>query len=89
MKHILTLHSRTIAAKRWLICVNAFDDINTLRQTLLMEQFAESLPVEVHLWLVDRKLKSLDEMACVLFYQYQVFCSLEWFLYDTSVQYGY
>jgi hypothetical protein len=53
----------TNAAKRWLTSVNAFDDINALQQTLLMEQFAESLPVEINLWLVDKKLKSIDEMA--------------------------
>lgn len=53
----------TNMAKRWLTSLNAFDDINILRQVLLMEQFSESLPVEINLWLVDRKLKSIDEMA--------------------------
>jgi len=50
--------------QRWLQSLHAYDDIELLRETFLMEQFMESLSSnELKLWLNDRQPKSLNEMA--------------------------
>ena len=49
--------------KRWLQSVNAWDSIKDLRQAILMEQFLESCPIELTVWLVDRAPTSLSQMA--------------------------
>ena len=49
--------------KRWLQSLNSYDDIDKLRQTLLMEQFLQTVSVELKIWLVDQKPNSIDEMA--------------------------
>ena len=49
--------------KRWLEGVKAYDDLDTLRQTMLLEQFFHVLPDELKLWLTDQKPKSLSEAA--------------------------
>jgi hypothetical protein len=53
----------TQSFKRWLISVKSWDDIELLRETFLKEQFMESVPTELKLWLTDRDPKSLEEMA--------------------------
>jgi len=53
----------TNVCKRWLQSVNAFDNIEALRQAILMEQFMEMLPTDLTLWLFDQKTKTIDEMA--------------------------
>ena len=53
----------TNICKRWLTSVNAYDDIHALRQVILMEQFSENLSSDLNLWLVDRKLNSVDKLA--------------------------
>ena len=49
--------------KRWLNSLDSFHDIDKLRQTLLMEQFLETVSVDLKIWLVDQKPKNVDEMA--------------------------
>ena len=49
--------------KRWLNSLDSYHDIDKLRQTLLMEQFLETVSVELKIWLVDQKPKNVDEMA--------------------------
>ena len=49
--------------KRWLQSVNAWDTIEELRQAILMEQFLESCPIELTVWLIDRSPTSLSQMA--------------------------
>jgi len=41
--------------KRWLVGIDAFDVIERLRETMLMEQFLTGVPNEVMLWLKDQK----------------------------------
>ena len=53
----------TQSFKRWLISVKSWDDIELLRETFLKEQFMESVPTDLKLWLTDRDPKSLEEMA--------------------------
>ena len=50
--------------QRWLKSLEAYDNIELLRETFLMEQFMESLTSnELKLWLNDRQPKSLTQMA--------------------------
>ena len=49
--------------KRWLNSLDSYHDVDKLRQTLLMEQFLETVSVELKIWLVDQKPKNVDEMA--------------------------
>ena len=49
--------------KRWLEGVKAHDDIEALRQTMLLEQFFSVLPDELKLWLTDQKPKTLPQAA--------------------------
>ena len=49
--------------KRWLHSVGSYDNIDKLRQTMLMEQFLQTVTVELKIWLVDQKPKTIDEMA--------------------------
>jgi len=53
----------TQSFKRWLNGVKTWNDIELLRETFLMEQFMELIPLELRLWLNDREPKSLDEMS--------------------------
>ena len=54
----------TTVFQRWLQSLNAYDNIELLRETFLMEQFIESLTSnELKLWLNDRQPKSLNQMA--------------------------
>jgi len=39
------------------------DDIERLRQTMLMEQFLLTVSTELKIWLVDQKPKTIYEMA--------------------------
>ena len=49
--------------KRWLQSLECYDDIDKLRQAMMMEQFLQTVAVELKIWLVDQKPKSIDEMA--------------------------
>ena len=49
--------------KRWLNSLDSYHDVDKLRQTLLMEQFLETVSVDLKIWLVDQKPKNVDEMA--------------------------
>ena len=49
--------------KRWLEGVKAYDDVDALRQTMLLEQFFEVLPDDLKLWLADRKPNTLSAAA--------------------------
>jgi len=49
--------------KRWLQSLSSYDDVDKLRQTLLMEQFLQTVSVELKIWLVDQKPKTIDDMA--------------------------
>jgi hypothetical protein len=53
----------TQAFKRWLNGVKTWNNVEQLRETFLMEQFMESIPTELKLWLNDRDPKTLDEMS--------------------------
>lgn len=53
----------TVQFKRWLQGLGAYDKLEELRQVFLMEQFMETLPTDTKLWLLDRKPKTLNEMA--------------------------
>jgi hypothetical protein len=49
--------------KRWLQSVKAYDNVELLRELIIMEQFLNTLPNDLKLWLVDQKCKTVDEMA--------------------------
>ena len=49
--------------KRWLQNIDSYEDVDKLRQTLLMEQFLQTVSVELKIWLVYQKPKTVDEMA--------------------------
>jgi len=49
--------------KHWLQSIDSYDDVDKLRQTLLMEQFLQTVSVDLKIWLVDQKSKTTDEMA--------------------------
>lgn len=49
--------------KRWAEGENAYEDINNLRELILMEQFRETLDHDLALWLIDQKPKTLSETA--------------------------
>jgi hypothetical protein len=51
------------ACKRWLQSVKAYDSVELLRETILMEQFINTLPNDLKLWIIDQKCKTVDEMA--------------------------
>ena len=53
----------TTAFQRWLQSLNAYDNIEMLRQIFLMEQFSDMSPADLKLWLNDRQPKSLEQMA--------------------------
>lgn len=49
--------------KRWLEGEQVYDNLEALRETMLIEQFTEKIPVDVKLWLVDQKPKTLSKAA--------------------------
>jgi len=49
--------------KCWLQSIDSYEDIDELRQTLMIEQFLQTVSVELKIWLVDQKPKTVDEMA--------------------------
>jgi len=49
--------------KCWLQNIDSSEDVDKLRQTLLMEQFLQTVSVDLKIWLVDQKPKTVDEMA--------------------------
>ena len=49
--------------KRWLEGTKAYNDIEKLRQTLLLEQFFQALPDDLKLWIVDQKTTTLPQAA--------------------------
>jgi len=49
--------------KRWLEGMEAYTDINVLREVIKIEQFQESFDNELRFWMLDQKPKSLDEAA--------------------------
>ena len=51
------------AFKRWMQSIDAYDDINLMRQACMMEQLSEVLPSDLKLWIVDQKCKTIDDMA--------------------------
>jgi len=40
-------------SRRWLQSIDSYDDIDKLRQTLMMEQFLQTVSIELKIWLVD------------------------------------
>lgn len=52
-----------ITYKRWLQSVKAYDNVELLRQVMMMEQFVNTLPNDLKLWIVDQKCKTIEEMA--------------------------
>ena len=49
--------------KRWLEGLNVYNDINSLKETLLIEQFSQKIPSEITIWLVDQKPKTLAKAS--------------------------
>jgi len=49
--------------KRWLQGLNAYDNIEALRQVFLIEQFMENLPTDMKLWLVDQNKTNVADLA--------------------------
>jgi len=49
--------------KRWLQSTDSYEDVDKLRQTLSMEQFLHTVSIELKIWLVNHKPKTVDEMA--------------------------
>ena len=43
--------------------LNCYDNLENLRQNLMMEQFLETVPIDMRVWLVDQKPKKIDDMA--------------------------
>ena len=42
--------------------IDAYDDVNLMRQAYMMEQFSEALPSELKLWIVDQKCKIIYDI---------------------------
>jgi len=53
----------TFAYRRWLQNLNAYDNLESVREVFLMEQFLDTTSVDPKLWLTDRQPKSLEQMA--------------------------
>ena len=49
--------------KRCLQSIDSYEDVDKHRQTLMMEQFLHTVSLELKIWLVDQKPKTVDEMA--------------------------
>ena len=49
--------------KRWLTSVNAFDDIERLKQEFMLERLYETIPNEMKLWCKDKKFVNITD-AC-------------------------
>ena len=49
--------------KRWLEGAEAYDNLEALRQVFMMEQFMDTVPADLKLWLLDQKPTTLIEMA--------------------------
>ena len=49
--------------KRWLDGNQSYDEVEKLRQAMLLEQFFECLPDEMRLWLTDRKPTTISQAA--------------------------
>jgi len=49
------MHGLRNVFKRWLDGVKAYDDVDMLRQTMLLVQFCSGLPDDLKLWLSDQK----------------------------------
>jgi transposase InsO family protein len=56
-------HVLNMQFKRWLSGVDAYDDLERIKQALLIEQFCENVPSDLKMWLVDKGPKTLDEAA--------------------------
>ena len=39
--------------KRWLYSIDSYDEIDKLRQTLMMEQVLQTVSIELKIWPVD------------------------------------
>ena len=50
----------TTAFQRWLQRVNAYDNIKSLREVFLMEQFLNTTSAELKLWFNEKQPKSLE-----------------------------
>ena len=53
----------TTAFQRWLQSLNAYDNLELVREVFLMEQFLDTTSADLKLWLTDRQPKSLEQMA--------------------------
>ena len=60
MDHAYNLN---ILFMKCLVGKNCFDDLNTLKQVLLLERFFETLPEAIKLWLDYKQPATLDEAA--------------------------
>jgi len=49
--------------KAWLGGEQAQEDIEHLKQVLLIEQFTQCLPVELHKWVIERSPKTVSDAA--------------------------
>jgi len=49
--------------KRWLQSIDSYDEIDKLRQTLMMEQFLQTVSIDLNIWLVDQKPETVDETS--------------------------
>ena len=49
--------------KRWVSGLKAYDNVEKLRQVMLIEQFVEKLPADIRLWLSDKDINTLSEVA--------------------------
>ena len=49
--------------KAWLDGEKAQEDIEHLKQVLLIEQFTKCLPVELHRWVIERSPKTVSNAA--------------------------
>jgi len=49
--------------KRWLVGINAYSNVNALREAMMMERFTEGVSEDLRLWLVDQKPTTLNNMA--------------------------
>ena len=53
----------TTQFRRWAESEKAYDDIQKLRELILMEQFIETLDSELRVWLIDQEPKGLSDAA--------------------------
>ena len=49
--------------KRWLVGIDAYDNLESFREAMLLARFFETFPDDLKIWIVDRNAKSVIEAA--------------------------